>query len=777
MKNLFKNLMLVAVAAMAFTACQKDNGELDAPKRIVNFTANIGGDDTRSGFTDKGDNGYKSAWDGGETLFVKAENTEKWPTIDAEGKFSVEFSAGDQFATFYSPVASWEYNTSYGIYMPVVPATQTPRANSVDPAAHILQAQNVYISGSENIKVTFEHVVAYGKMTVNTPAGFDISKVEINLVGAEYGVEKNLTYTINADHVENNVFWFATETLKVSEMTVTAYGKEGETDKIYSKTVTVDEGKLEFYYGHVGSFSVSNLVEYEEPAAPAFTSASADGVYGDRYVTFTSQELGTLILNTYNCFQNSIWPAGTYTFGNTSNHIYPGSYSTYNSTSLYSGEVVVSIVNRQYHVEFFNLADYNGNIVLEHATYTGTISPLQVPDPRQALDMPNVESSISGKTITLSWEAIENAEGYYIECTSSNDIEPISTTETTVTITVPSYSYYSFSVRAVVSEDNETYRSSDAAYVEYNDPRQVLNMPNVESSISGKTITLSWEAIENAEGYYIECTSSNDIEPISTTETTVTITVPSFSYYSFSVRAVVSEDHATYRSSDAAYVEYNDPRTVLPSPSNVTVTVDGAEATISWDPVEGADGYKLSYYLNGNNEVTVEEPSYTMHVGFNVSNLWVYVFSVANDDNTTYRSSESWNSNVVVNTGSDPSIVPVVFTSCTLNEYISAQWRVSFNFSDGVNNSMTLWLTTDHGAKDTSLGYTKTYNNFMASAGSVGNYYRFSPQNVIVNGEPKTANGGVVDIVNNNNGTWDVEMSITFEDGTSQTYKYSGGIS
>ena len=774
---MFKNLMLVAVAAMAFTACQKDNGELDAPKRIVNFTANIGGDDTRSGFTGKEGDAYKSAWDGGEMLFVKAENTEKWPTIDAEGKFTVEFSADDQSATFYSPVASWEYNTSYNTYMPVVPATQTPRANSVDPTAHILQAQDVLISGSENVNVTFEHAVAYGKMAVNTTAGFDISKVVINLVGADNGVEKDLTYTINADKVENNVFWFATEALKVSEMTVTAYGKEGETDKIYSKTVTVDEGKLEFAYGRVGSFSVSNLGEYVKPAAPAFTSASADGTYGDRYVTFTSQELGKLILNTYNCFQNSMWPAGTYTFGNTSNHIYPGSYSTYNNTSLYSGEVLVSIVNGLYHVEFFNLADYSSNIVLEHATYTGTISPLEIPDSRQALSTPVVVSSISGKTITLSWEAIENAEGYYIECTSSNDIEPISTTETTATITVPSYSYYSFSVQAVVSADNTTYRSSEKAYAEYNDPRTALGMPIVEASISGKTITLSWEAIENAESYYIECMSSYDIEPISTTETTVTITVPSYSYYSFSVRAVVSEDNATYRSSDAAYVEYNDPRTVLPSPSNVTATIDGAYAKISWDPVEGADGYKLSYYLNGNNEVTVEEPSYTMHVGFNVSDLWVYVFSIVEDDNQYYRSSESWNSYVVVNTGSDPSIIPVVFTSCTLNQYVSSQWRVSFNFSDSVNNSMTLWLTTDHGAKDTSLGYSTKYNSFTSYASGVGNYYCFCPQNVIVNGETKTANGGFVDIVNNDNGTWDVEMVITFNDGTTQTYKYSGGIS
>lgn len=766
-------MMFVAVAAMTFTACEKDNNDLNNAKRVVEFTANIG-EDTRSGFVDKAEDetAYKSQWDGTEMLFVKAENTEKWPSISADGKFSVEFDAADQFASIYSPVASWEYNVSYDTYVPVVPQTQTPRANSVDPYAHILSAQNVYVAGTDPVTITMEHQVAYGKMTVNTPADFEISKVVISLTGAYSGVDKSLSYTINADNVENNVFWFATEPVKVSEFTVKAYSTDG---KIMSKTVAVEADKLNFDYGRVGSFSVSNLTEEEVVAGPKFTYASADGTYGDRYVTFTSEELGTLVLNTYNCFQNSMWPAGTYTFGNTSNHIYPGSYSTYNGTALYSGEVVVSIVNGQYHIEFFNLATYY-NVVLEYATYTGAIDPLVVPDSREALATPVVESTISGKTITLSWDAVENAEGYYIECTSSNDIEPISTTETTVTITVPSYSYYSFSVRAVVSADNATYRSSEKAYAEYNDPREALAMPMVESTISGLTITLSWEAIENAESYYIECMSSNDIAPISTTATTVTITVAGYYYHSFSVRAVVSEDNTIYRSSDASYVEYNDPRTVLPSPSNVTATIDGAYATISWDPVEGADGYKLSYYLNGNNEVTVEDASCTLYVGFNVSDLWVYVFSTVEEDNPDYRSSESWNSYVVVNTGNDPSIIPVVFTSCTFDQYISSQWRVSFNFSDGANNSMLLWLTTDHGAKDTSLGYTTKYNNFTSYASGVGNYYRFCPQNVIVNGVEKTANGGYVDIVNNDNGTWDIEMVITFDDGTTQIYKYSGGI-
>ena len=71
MKNLFKNLMLVAVAAMAFTACSKDNNDVNAVSKITRyeFTANIA-DDTRSGFAEKEDGAtaYKSEWFGNETL-------------------------------------------------------------------------------------------------------------------------------------------------------------------------------------------------------------------------------------------------------------------------------------------------------------------------------------------------------------------------------------------------------------------------------------------------------------------------------------------------------------------------------------------------------------------------------------------------------------------------------------------------------------------------------------------------------------------------------------
>lgn len=584
MKNLFKSLMLVAVAAMAFTACQKDNGEVNAvaKKTVITGVAVIDADDTRSGFvgSDTIENGdgttttvYKSAWVGGENIKLFAGDLVTTAIIDAEGKFTAQFD-GELPETFFmtvcSPAASWE--SREGQYICNIPQVQTPSANSVDPAAHILQAQNVMVSGGTADYIKMEHQVAYGKMTVNTPAEFVIDHVVIELNGAWYGYDKSLSYTINAKNVENNTFWFATDGIEVANFTVTAYDAEGNA---YTKSVIVPEDGLLFQYGRVSTFSVSNLKVYEEPAGPMFTSAETSSYGQDKYIFFYSDDntLSDLKVNAYGCFSGDnedIWNVGTYTQEMVDGSmIYTGSYTTYGKTRTGSITVTVSHVKEGYKVVIENVTDENGNIILEKAIYVGPISGLAMPDLRTQLEMPDVNSSISGKTITLSWEAIENAESYLIVCTSSNDIEPISTTETTATITVPSYDYYSFYVQAVVSEDSATYRSSAKAYVEYNDPREYL-----------------------------------------------------------------------------------------PLPTNVAATVDGANVTISWEAVEGADGYRVSYYLNGQNDIVVKDTSYTFYAGFNVT-LYVYVFSVADDDSPTYRSSSpyDYNAYAVVNTDKDPNVL------------------------------------------------------------------------------------------------------------------------
>ena len=476
MKNLFKNLMLVAVAAMAFTACTESNNEVDASveKVVLNFVAEIDndGDETRSGFvgstTDENGTKYQSAWDGTEKLAIFDMSTYNYlteTTINAEGQFSVEFE-GDNIPDYIyvcSPASAWsDPNTC------TIPAEQTPLANSVDPAAHIL---NGYVSttGSE---LSMQHQVAYGKMTLKD-VDFEIARVELNLKGVKYGWDsKDITYTLhNNGSVVDNVFWFTTEpSFAISEFTVTAFDAEG---KAVTKTVDVAAaGKtLSFGYGQVSKFSVSGLeaVVAPEPEDLVFTDAYVyDYGYGynDYYLIFEGTVLGELVLNAY-YLTNDDWTisTGVYGFGGGPGYFYNGMYSTYNEIELYGGSVEVEVVDGKYVFTFSNLKNSDGGIVLENATYTGVPDGLQVPDGRTPLATPSVTATAEGNIITLSWGAITGAESYYVFCASSNSISPITTTETTVTIEAAYSTAYEFMVTAQAADADPNYKSSEATYV------------------------------------------------------------------------------------------------------------------------------------------------------------------------------------------------------------------------------------------------------------------------------------------------------------------------
>ena len=475
MKNLFKNLMLVAVAAMAFTACTETNDEVNAvvKKTIVTGVASFG-DDTRSGFTGsevtENENGesvtiYKSAWDGGENILLFAENgLETSATIGADGKFTAEFEGElpeKFFMTVCSPAEAWSSAYNY-----TIPAEQTPRANSVDPNAHILQAQNVYVINGTADYINMQHQVAYGKMTVNTPAEFVIDHVEIALNGVFSNYPRNLSYTINADKVENNTFWFATEPIDVAEFTVTAYDAEG---KAYTKSVTIPEGRtLAFGYGRVGTFSVSNLEEYEAPEANnKFTSAVMYHSYStnDVMVSFSGEGLEEMQINFYGiAMVDGSLNVGTFTIGN---GLYDG-YCYYGNTQLNTITVVSTFENGAYNLVFSNLTDNNGNVVVEgELTYNGLISGIQPIDLRTKLATPsNVIYSADGKTITLSWDAVEGANGYRVKLFSPYDeyLEKIVATNEYVYEAQLYSTQYSFTIMSYASNENETYKSSDEAY-------------------------------------------------------------------------------------------------------------------------------------------------------------------------------------------------------------------------------------------------------------------------------------------------------------------------
>jgi hypothetical protein len=301
-------------------------------------------------------------------------------------------------------------------------------------------------------------MAAYGKMTVKG-VDFEIDHVVIDLVGSFYGYDRELSYTINADNVENNTFWFATEPIEVAEFTVTAYDAEG-TAVTKSVDVAAAGKTLAFNYGRVSTFSVSDL---KAPVVPAFTSASVDdNGYWDCNLTFTSEDLGTLVLNAYYILTSELeLPIGTYGLGADYGLFYSEDYSYFmpvggGECNLYNGSVDVKVVDGQYSIEFINLADFNGNVLIEKATYVGSVTGLNVPDPRTQLVTPDAKASADGKIITVSWEAVTGADKYVVE---SYDFETKETTETSVTFEGDYSTTYNFSVKAVALDSNPDYKS------------------------------------------------------------------------------------------------------------------------------------------------------------------------------------------------------------------------------------------------------------------------------------------------------------------------------
>ena len=294
MKRLFNIMMFVAVAAMGITACQNEPTEINVSAKKVTIEVIGELDATRSSFGDFVENGdadyYPSKWDGGEQVvfslneaaLVTAENT----GTGSNATFSVgltddETTEGTIYA--FSPKGNYStgkggftsINASYQDLYVVVPTEQTPSTTSVDPAAHLLAGKATYDNGlPSSIKMTFNHVAAYGRMEITNFAE-EITKVKITasapLAGTScfyyYAGEKmgqltnadQTTITINNPAADNKVFWFGCAPADLSEGTLEV--KVYTADASYTKSIDFASKDLElgfaFVQGQVANFRVS----------------------------------------------------------------------------------------------------------------------------------------------------------------------------------------------------------------------------------------------------------------------------------------------------------------------------------------------------------------------------------------------------------------------------------------------------------------------------------------------------------------------------------------
>lgn len=218
-------------------------------------------------------------------------------------------------------------------------------------------------------------------------------------------------------------------------------------------------------------------------------------------------------------------------------------------------------------------------------------------------------AAMEGMNINLSWQAVDGVDTYLVERSIDGE-----TWETIATVTTTTYT------DAIEDADIEyLYRVRADAGNHVSDPSNVAEISppisppyNLQVSVEGKSVTLTWEASEDAVSYIIERSMDGiSWEQIKEQSGLVYQEVaPRWEItYQYRVITKTAEGHISAPSDP---VQVTIPS--IPVPKNLKASVTENKITLTWDAVPGVNRYHLQRSTNGifwNNLTYVNGTTYT----------------------------------------------------------------------------------------------------------------------------------------------------------------------
>ena len=331
LKRLFP-VAALGVALAVIPGCQETEQEMpektEAPAEVmypVHFLARE--IETRTVFGEKDGTGYPTLWSANDSKIAVSLNLAgakeavvtpaadyKTATFDATFPQS-EVQAPYVFYALTPYSACVSATVSHGGYHLAIPASQTPLATSCDEAAQLLAASKgaESIAAFSQVEFQFEHVTAYGKLTLKNLAISNIQDVHsieltasVPFAGEFYYAfsDKSLTecaasQTItllpaNLTFAENQIqdIWFACAPADLGggSLTVVVNTNAGK----WTRTVDIPTGRLAFNSGQVSTFSVNmqNADFTENPDRWVLVEDASKLVVGDEIIFASSATPG-----------------------------------------------------------------------------------------------------------------------------------------------------------------------------------------------------------------------------------------------------------------------------------------------------------------------------------------------------------------------------------------------------------------------------------------------------------------------------------------------------
>ena len=286
-----KKTLIPFLAAMmcALPSCQKQEFNPESLSRSVTVQFTTEPIETRTAFDEPTAGTYPTLWQTGDNVSINllslntdSDATTVTPTVSGDGKnasFSIvvpEGTAADVFCAMCPAASNLAHDNTYKTWVLQVPTNQTPSANSPDPLSQLIWARSEFTSLPESVSLQFQHITAYGRLSLENLALGDAHvqsvslKSSVKLFGRYFFFLDDVTksgvdylmgdlqanqasgdLTINTSSLTD--IWFSCFPFDMSEsslkVTVT-------TDKgTFTKTVSIPEGK-QFKAGKISSIKV-----------------------------------------------------------------------------------------------------------------------------------------------------------------------------------------------------------------------------------------------------------------------------------------------------------------------------------------------------------------------------------------------------------------------------------------------------------------------------------------------------------------------------------------
>lgn len=263
----------------------------------------------------------------------------------------------------------------------------------------------------------------------------------------------------------------------------------------------------------------------------------------------------------------------------------------------------------------------------------------------------NIKFSVSSSQLTITWDAVTNADYYTVKVNTSpeTNLKSEKTSASVSTDRLVSGTAYTVMITACTKDGD--IASSDVATTTYTFQPSLTKLPTptgVSATLNGTKLVVSWTKVDNAAGYTVAIQDASQ----NVTDTTAEFDFSSNTSgtYTILVTANAKSGDNRYTTSDAATYTYNYtvPTTPLATTSVVSTATDESSITITWTKVEGAANYTItlngvSYTTANGDELTHSFDTSTWEAGKTYTLSYTIV---ANPSDTTKNTASKLDSSV-----------------------------------------------------------------------------------------------------------------------------------